>query len=471
MSERFYVEGGKRLQGEIEVSGAKNAALKFVAAALLAPGKTVLHHVPRIKDMHTMLALLDELGVGTRFSGSTLEIDASTVDSYTAPYELVRQMRASLVVLGPLAARFGEAEVSAPGGCNLGLRKFNFHVDGLRALGANVELDHGFIKASAPGGLRAAEVNFEYPSVGATENVMMAAVLADGVTIIENGAREPEISALAGFLNSMGARVMGAGTGRIVIEGVDELHPTEWTVMPDRIEAGTFLMATAATGGDVTVTNALPEHLKMELEKLREMGVEVSATPGSPGIRVRVDDPASLSGVDVATLPFPGFATDLQAQMMVLLTQASGAGIITENVYENRLQVAEELNRLDAAIDLFGGHRALIRGPRRLSGDHRAGARPARRRGAGDGRPGLRGHHRRGRRHAHPAGLRGLRRQALRPRRDRRLRGRNPDHPLESNRETSQVSTLGPYGLELLRKGKPEAEMLKSRLQGERAGI
>ena len=368
MSERFYVEGGKQLQGEIEVSGAKNAALKFIAAALLAPGKTVLHHVPRIKDVHTMLALLDELGVGTRFTGSALEIDASTVESYTAPYELVRQMRASLVVLGPLAARFGEAEVSAPGGCNLGLRKFNFHVDGLRALGADVELDHGFIKASAPNGLRAAEVNFEYPSVGATENVMMAAVRADGVTIIENGAREPEISALAGFLNSMGARVMGAGTGRIVIEGVEELRPTKWTVMPDRIEAGTFLMATAATGGDVTVTNALPEHLKMELEKLREMGVEVDATQGTPGIRVSVIDPASLSGVDVATLPFPGFATDLQAQVMVLLTQATGAGIITENVYENRLQVAEELNRLDAGIDLFGGHRALIRGPRRLSG-------------------------------------------------------------------------------------------------------
>jgi len=368
VSERFYVEGGKRLQGEIEISGAKNAALKFVAAALLAAGKTVLHRVPRIRDIHTMIALLDELGVRTSFSGGTLEIDASTVDSYTAPYELVRQMRASLVVLGPLTARFGEAEVSAPGGCNLGLRKFNFHVDGLRALGADIELDHGFIKASAPGGLRAAEVNFEYPSVGATENVMMAAVLADGVTIIENGAREPEISALAGFLNSMGAQVMGAGTGRIVIEGVKELHPTEWTVMPDRIEAGTFLMATAATGGDVTVTNALPEHLKMELEKLREMGADVNATPGSPGIRVRIDDPASLSGVDVATLPFPGFATDLQAQVMVLLTQASGAGIITENVYENRLQVAEELNRLDAGIDLFGGHRALIRGPRRLSG-------------------------------------------------------------------------------------------------------
>ena len=368
MSERFYVEGGKRLHGEVEVSGAKNAALKFVAAALLAPGKTTLHHVPRIKDIYTMLALLDELGVETSFSGSTLEIDASTVHSYTAPYELVRQMRASLVVLGPLVARFGEAEVSAPGGCNLGLRKFNFHVDGLRALGADVELDHGFIKASAPRGLRAAEVTFEYPSVGATENVMMAAVLAEGITIIENSAREPEITALAGFLNSMGANVMGAGTGRVVIEGVRELHPTDWTVMPDRIEAGTFLMATAATGGDVTVTNALPEHLKMELDKLRDMGVEVDATPGSPGIRVRVDDPGALSGVDVATLPFPGFATDLQAQMIVLLTRASGASIITENVYENRLQIAEELNRLDAAIDLFGGHRALIRGPRQLSG-------------------------------------------------------------------------------------------------------
>jgi UDP-N-acetylglucosamine 1-carboxyvinyltransferase len=368
VSERFYVEGGNRLQGEVKVSGAKNAALKFVAAALLAPGKTTLHRVPRINDIYTMLALLDELGVETNFSGGTLEIDASTVHSYTAPYDLVRQMRASLVVLGPLVARFGEAEVSAPGGCNLGLRKFNFHVDGLRKLGADVELDHGFIKAKAPNGRRAAEVTVEYPSVGATENVMMAAVLADGITIIENGAREPEISALAAFLNSMGARVMGAGTGRIVIEGVEELHPTEWTVMPDRIEAGTFLMATAATGGDVTVANAIPEHLKMELDKLRDMGVEVTALPGSPGIRVRVEDPASLTGVDVATLPFPGFATDLQAQMMVLLTRASGASIITENVYENRLQVAEELNRLDANIDLFGGHRALIRGPRRLSG-------------------------------------------------------------------------------------------------------
>jgi UDP-N-acetylglucosamine 1-carboxyvinyltransferase len=368
VSEKFYVEGGNRLCGEVEVSGAKNAALKFVAAALLAPGKTTLHHVPRIKDIHTMLALLDELGVETRFSGGTLEIDASTVHSYTAPYKLVRQMRASLMVLGPLVARFGEAEVSAPGGCNLGLRKFNFHVDGLRSLGADVELDHGFIKAKAPNGLRAAEVTFEYPSVGATENVMMAAVLADGITIIENGAREPEISALAGLLNSMGARVMGAGTGRIVIEGVKGLRPTQWTIMPDRIEAGTFLMATAATGGDVTVTNAIPEHLKMELNKLQDMGVDVSATPGSPGIRVRVGDPASLTGVDVATLPFPGFATDLQAQMMVLLTRASGASIITENVYENRLQVAEELNRLDANIDLFGGHRALIRGPRQLSG-------------------------------------------------------------------------------------------------------
>src|SRR5919206_3659596 len=366
--ERFFIEGGNRLCGEVEVSGAKNAALKLIAATLLAPGRTVLRNVPRIKDVNTMLAVLEGLGARSEFVGNTLYIDTSNVDSYTAPYDLVRQMRASIVVLGPLVARFGEAEVSAPGGCNLGLRKFNFHLDGLRALGAQVELDHGFIKASAPGGLRAAEVNFEYPSVGATENVMMAAVLADGITIIENGAREPEISALANFLNSMGACVVGAGTGRIVIEGVQELRPTEWTVMPDRIEAGTFIMAAAATGGDVTVTNALPEHLKMELEKLREMGVEVSASQGSPGIRVRVDDPASLSGVDVATLPFPGFATDLQAQMMVLLTQASGAGIITENVYENRLQVAEELNRLNAGIDLFGGHRALVKGPRKLSG-------------------------------------------------------------------------------------------------------
>ena len=365
-TERFLIEGGARLGGEVEVSGAKNAALKLIAAALLAPGRTTLHNIPRIKDVSTMLAVLDGLGASSSFSGRTLEIDASDVDSYTAPYELVRQMRASIVVLGPLVARFGEAEVSAPGGCNLGLRKFNFHLDGLRALGAEVELDHGFIKATAPGGLRGAEITFEYPSVTATENVLMAAVLASGITIIENGAREPEVVALAGFLNEMGARIDGAGTGRMVVEGVEELHPVEHTVMPDRIAAGTYIMATAATGGDVTVRSAVPGHLKMEFEKLREMGVEIDPVEG--GVRVRVDDPEELTGVDVSTLPFPGFATDLQAQMMVLLTQASGVGIITENVYENRLEVAEELNRMNAGIDLFGGHRALVRGPRRLSG-------------------------------------------------------------------------------------------------------
>ena len=367
--ERFLVEGGARLHGEVEISGAKNAALKLVAASLLAPGKTILRNVPRIKDVNTMLAVLDGLGAETSFFGHTLEIDTSEIDSFTAPYELVRQMRASIVVLGPLAARFGEAEVSAPGGCNLGLRKFNFHLDGLRALGAEVELDHGFIKATAPGGLKGAEVTFEYPSVTATENVMMAAVLADGTTIVENGAREPEVVDLAEFLNAMGASVSGAGTGRIVIEGVEELRPVEWSVMPDRIEAGTFIMATAATGGDVEIKKARSEHLKMELEKLREMGVEITELDGShDGLHVRVDDPADLAGVDVSTLPFPGFATDLQAQMMVALTQATGAGIITENVYENRLQVAEELNRMNAGIDLFGGHRALVKGPRDLSG-------------------------------------------------------------------------------------------------------
>ncbi|BBL79119.1 UDP-N-acetylglucosamine 1-carboxyvinyltransferase 1 [Rubrobacter xylanophilus] len=364
--ERFVIQGGARLRGEVEVSGAKNSALKLAAAALLAPGRTVLHNVPRIRDMQTMLELLDALGAEASFEGGTLEIDATHIDSYTAPYELVRQMRASIIVLGPLVARFGRAEVSAPGGCNLGLRKFNFHLDGLRALGAEVEVDHGFIKARAPEGLRGAEVYFEYPSVGATENVMMAAVRARGITIIENAAREPEIVALADFLNGMGASVMGAGTGRIVVQGVEELEPVEWTVIPDRIEAGTFLMAAAATGGEVLVRRARPEHLKMELEKLHDMGVELEI--GKEGIFLREKDPAELRGVDVATLPFPGFATDLQAQMMVLLTQVSGCGIITENVYENRLQVAEELNRMGAGIDLFGGHRALVRGPRRLSG-------------------------------------------------------------------------------------------------------
>jgi UDP-N-acetylglucosamine 1-carboxyvinyltransferase len=364
--ERFFIEGGNRLHGEVEVSGAKNAALKLIAAALLSSGRTVLHNVPRIKDVGTMLAVLEGLGAKGEFSGNTLSIDPSAVDSYTAPYELVRQMRASIVVLGPLVARFGEAEVSAPGGCNLGLRKFNFHLDGLRALGAQVGLDHGFIRAAAPQGLSGAEIYFEYPSVTATENVMMAAVLARGTTIIENGAREPEVTALADFLSLMGARIYGTGTGRIVVEGVDELRSVEHTVINDRIEAGTFVMATTSTGGDVVVRGANPDHLKMELAKLREMGVDVQNVEG--GVQVRVDEPQALGSVDVSTLPFPGFATDLQAQMMVVLTQTSGAGIITENVYENRLQAAEELNRMDAGIDLFGGHRALVKGPRRLSG-------------------------------------------------------------------------------------------------------
>ena len=363
--ERFFIEGGNRLCGEVEVSGAKNAALKLIAAALLAPGCTVLRNVPRIKDVNTMLAVLEGLGARSEFVGNTLYIDTSNVDSYTAPYDLVRQMRASIVVLGPLVARFGEAEVSAPGGCNLGLRKFNFHLDGLRALGAQVGLDHGFIKAEAPRGLHGAEINFEYPSVTATENIMMAAVLARGITIIENGAREPEILALADFLNLMGARIYGAGTGRIVIEGVEELSPVDHTVISDRVEAGTFVMAVATTGGDVLVKGANPDHLKMELAKLREMNVDVRSVES--GVRVQVDAPETLGSVDVATLPFPGFATDLQAQMMVLLTQTSGVGIVTENVYENRLQVAEELNRMNAGIDLFGGHRALVRGPRKLS--------------------------------------------------------------------------------------------------------
>ncbi len=363
--ERFFIEGGNRLCGEVEVSGAKNAALKLIAAALLTPGRTVLRNVPRIKDVNTMLAVLEGLGARSEFVGNTLYIDTSNVDSYTAPYDLVRQMRASIVVLGPLVARFGEAEVSAPGGCNLGLRKFNFHLDGLQALGAQVGLDHGFIKAKAPRGLHGAEINFEYPSVTATENIMMAAVLARGITIIENGAREPEILALADFLNLMGARIYGAGTGRIVIEGVEELSPIDHTVISDRVEAGTFVMAVATTGGDVLVKGANPDHLKMELAKLREMNVDVRSVES--GVRVRVDAPETLGSVDVATLPFPGFATDLQAQMMVLLTQTSGVGIVTENVYENRLQVAEELNRMNAGIDLFGGHRALVRGPRKLS--------------------------------------------------------------------------------------------------------
>lgn len=363
---RFIVEGGNRLRGEVRVSGAKNAALKLVAAALLTSGRTVLHNVPDIKDIGTMRAVIEEMGARTEHDSGTLTVEAEGVDSFVAPYELVRQMRASILVLGPLVARFGQAEVSAPGGCDLGFRKFDFHMNGLRALGAEVELDHGFIKARAPRGLRGADIYFDYPSVTATENVMMAAVLARGRTVIENAAREPEVVEFANFLNRMGARIRNAGSSRVEIEGVEELHPVEHTVMPDRIEAGTFLMAAAATGGDVRVVGAVPRHLGLTLDKLRAMGVELEEFAG--GIRVRVDDPRELAAVDVSTLPFPGYATDLQPQMMVLLTQVSGAGVITENVFENRLRVAEELNRMGAGIDVFGGHRAIVRGPKRLSG-------------------------------------------------------------------------------------------------------
>jgi UDP-N-acetylglucosamine 1-carboxyvinyltransferase len=363
---RFIVEGGNRLRGEVRVSGAKNAALKLVAAALLTSGRTVLHNVPDIKDIGTMRAVIEEMGARTEHDSGTLTVEAEGVDSFVAPYELVRQMRASILVLGPLVARFGQAEVSAPGGCDLGFRKFDFHMNGLRALGAEVELDHGFIKARAPRGLRGADIYFDYPSVTATENVMMAAVLARGRTVIENAAREPEVVEFANFLNRMGARIRNAGSSRVEIEGVEELHPVEHTVMPDRIEAGTFIMAAAATGGDVRVVGAVPRHLGLTLDKLRAMGVELEEFAG--GIRVRVDDPRELAAVDVSTLPFPGYATDLQPQMMVLLTQVSGAGVITENVFENRLRVAEELNRMGAGIDVFGGHRAIVRGPKRLSG-------------------------------------------------------------------------------------------------------
>jgi UDP-N-acetylglucosamine 1-carboxyvinyltransferase len=362
--ESIIVRGGRPVTGEVRVEGAKNSALKLMAASLLAPGVSHISNVPDIADVALMAEVLSGLGASVSRTDHALEIDATDVASIETPYELVARMRASTAVLGPLVARCGEARVAMPGGCNIGSRKIDMHIKGLEQLGVEVNLGHGYIHAIAPeGGLRAANVTLDFPSVGATENLLTASVLAKGTTVVQNAAREPEIVDLVDFLNAMGAKIVGAGTPTLEIEGVESLSAIEHRVVGDRIEAGTFLIGAALVGDSVTVTGFDPTHLELVLAKLAEAGCSVATF--AEGATVRRE--CRLVGVDVQTLPYPGFPTDLQAQWMALMSVAEGGSIITENVFENRFMFADELGRMGADVRIEG-HHALVKGVGQLSG-------------------------------------------------------------------------------------------------------
>ena len=374
--DKIIVRGGRALAGNVKVSGAKNAVLPIIAASILAEeGTSVIHDVPALDDVYTICELLKSLGISLTYDNEVLTVHASKLTSVEASYELVRKMRASFLVMGPLLARQGQARVSLPGGCAIGTRPIDQHLKGFEALGAKIEIGQGFIDASVEGRLKGAKIYLDIPSVGATENIMMAATLAEGITILENAAEEPEIVDLANYLNSMGAKIRGAGTGSIRIEGVEKLHGCTHAVIPDRIEAGTFMVAAAITGGDVFVEGAICDHLKSVTAKLREMGVEVDEQEN--GIRVRRNGP--LKAVDVKTLPYPGFPTDMQSQMMALLLASEGTSIVTETVFENRFMHVEEFRRMSANIKIEG-RSAIVEGGAKLTGskvtatDLRAGA-------------------------------------------------------------------------------------------------
>lgn len=374
--ERFRVVGGTSLRGEIRVAGAKNSALKLMAAALLAEGRTVIHDVPAITDVDYMSSVLSRLEVSVEREGSTLTVDVPAKILHEAPYDLVRRLRASICVLGPLIARCGAADVALPGGDAIGSRGLDMHLAGLRKLGADVDIEHGFVVARAPNGLRGASIWLDFPSVGATENILMAAVLADGTTVIDNVAREPEIVDLCLMLTSMGAQIDGMGTSTLTVEGVSALKPAEHTTMPDRIVTGTWAIASAMTRGDVTIANGRPHDLEIVLDKLADAGAVVESAP-SGGLRVAMSGRARA--IDAVTLPYPGFPTDLQPMLVAMNSIADGTAMITENVYEARFMFVNELIRLGAEVHI-DGHHAVVRGREQLSGapvvatDIRAGA-------------------------------------------------------------------------------------------------
>ena len=371
----YVVRGPSPMRGSVQVSGAKNSTLKIMAASVMVPGEILLSRVPRITDVQLMVDVLSRLGARVQWEEDRLAIDCSGELKEEAPYELVTKMRASIQVLGPLLARLGRARVAMPGGDAIGSRPIDLHLQGLERMGAKFSSEHGYIEGIANERLRGTRVLLEFPSVGATENLMMAAVLASGTTTIENAAREPEIQDLAIFLNACGARINGAGTPSVSIEGVDALKPVSHEIIGDRIEAGTFAIGAAATRGDVTIGGFRPEHLELPLQKLEEAGADVIRRKDS----VRVSMPDRPAAIDLVTLPYPGFPTDLQPSMMVLLSQARGSSILTENVFESRFLFVDELNRMGSQIRVEG-HHAVIRGVERLSGapvrapDIRAGA-------------------------------------------------------------------------------------------------
>ncbi len=363
--DKFVIQGGTPLHGEIPTSGSKNAALPALAACLLTDEPVVLHRIPRVRDIRTMERLLNYTGAQVeRDNGCSTSVTARVLENPEAPYDLVKTMRASSLVLGPLLARTGRARVSMPGGCAIGARPINLHVLALEKLGARLKQSHGYLEAEAPDGLRGARVLFDRVTVTGTEDVMMAAVLADGETVIENAAREPEVTDLAELLEKMGARLQGAGTSTIHIEGVKKLSGAEHSIIPDRIEAGTFLIAAAITGGRVRVTGCVKEHLDALIDKLSAAGVRIAQT--GPGT-LEVDGGGVIRSQDATTTEYPGFATDLQAQYMALMTRAEGISFITETIFENRFMHVPELGRMGANIRIEG-RQAIVAGARELTG-------------------------------------------------------------------------------------------------------
>lgn len=374
--EKLIVRGGNRLVGTVKTSGAKNAVLPIIAAAILGSSPSHLDEVPMLEDVKTISEVLKCLGIKVDNPyKNELDIDSSEITSCEAPYELVRKMRASFLVMGPLLARVGKARISVPGGCAIGTRPIDIHLKAFEALGAKFDQGHGYIEAVAPNGLKGTTIYFDFPSVGATENVIMAASMAEGTTVLENAAQEPEIVDLANYLNKMGAKIRGAGTNVIRIEGVKELHGADYTIVPDRIEVGTYMIAAAMTNGDITIENALPEHQQALIAKLREAGAQVYTDID----KVRVIGNGSLKAVNIKTMPYPGFPTDMQAQMMAMMVVSEGRSKVQETIFENRFMHVIELNRMGANI-ITEGRSAVIEGPCKLTGcdvratDLRAGA-------------------------------------------------------------------------------------------------
>lgn len=367
--EKLVIEGGRALQGTVPISGAKNAALPLIAATLLAPGTHVLKNVPDLRDTRTILSLLGELGATWRREGSTLFIECTDIAYAEVSYDLVKTMRASVLVLGPLLGRLGRAKVSMPGGCAIGVRPINFHIAGFERFGVRCNLEHGYVEAISDGRLQGATIHFDFPSVTATENLLMASVLAKGTTILKNAAREPEIANLIDMLIHMGADIEGRGSDQITITGVSHLHGAETEIIPDRIETGTYLIAVAAAGGSTTVSNCQPTHLPALLDKLTEAGADINTSERSITIGMDPDRRSRLKGVDIKTMVYPGYPTDLQAQFMALMSLSSGICVIKETIFENRFMHVAELRRMGARIQIEGNSAVVSgRGPDGLSG-------------------------------------------------------------------------------------------------------